>query len=101
MDIAEESLYRVTLRDYPELPERDRTLAELRFCKVLERKLGTPEDIALRAAAGRRVAEDSDGEVSAEDLQLAKEWFKVYDLARQAGFSGLGDSQEAYFDVAS
>ena len=101
MEIAEESIYRVTLRDYPELPIQSRTHAELRFCKALERKLGAPENIVLRAAAGRRVMEDSSGDVSEEDIQLAKEWFKAYDLARQAGFSGLGESQEAYFDVTT
>lgn len=100
-DAATEALYRVSLRDYPELPMKDRISAELRFCKALERKLGTPENIALRAAAGRQVTEDSSGDMSAEDMQLAKEWFKAYDLARQAGFSGLGESQEAYFDVAT
>ena len=100
-DAATEALYRVSLRDYPELPMKDRISAELRFCKALERKLGSPENVALRAAAGRRVTEDSSGDVVADDLLLAKEWFKAYDVARQAGFSGLGESQEAYFDVVS
>jgi hypothetical protein len=99
METANETLYSVHLRDYPELPSRDRENAEQRFNKALLRKLGNAEDIALRADAGRRVSEDSSGDVSAGDLQLAKEWFKAYDVARQAGFNGLGESQEAYFDV--
>lgn len=93
--------YRVSLRDYLELPLKDRMNAELRFCKALERKLGDAETIARIAAAGMRVAEDNSGDVSTEDMQLAGQWFKAYDLARQAGFSGLGESQEAYFEVST
>ena len=50
---------------------------------------------------GRNATMASSGDVAAGDLLLAKEWFKAYDVARQAGFSGLGESQEAYFDVVT
>ena len=41
-----ETTYTVALRDYPELPSKERIAAEARYTRVLERKLGGPEVVA-------------------------------------------------------
>lgn len=96
---AVETVYTVALRDYPELPLRERSAAENRYGRVLERKLGGPEVVAdaLRAVM---LLEESDGsDASAEDLALARQWTRAAQAAREAGYQGLGEVDGAYFEV--
>ena len=57
MDIATDTLYTVALRDFPDLPAKERIAAEVRYCQALERRLGSGTAVAdlLRepAFAGR------------------------------------------------
>ena len=98
MDMTIESTYTVALRDYPELPPKERALAEVRYCKTLEKRLGTPDDVAHVLKAVRRLS-DGDGEADDESQKLMRLWRVATDAARQAAFQGLGDANEAWFDV--
>lgn len=96
---AVDTIFTVALRDYPELPLRERTAAENRYTRVLERKLGGAEVVAdaLRAVM---LLEESDGsEASDEDLAMARQWTRAAQAAREAGYQGLGEVDGAYFEV--
>ena len=42
----QEAAFTVTLCDYPNLPEQERNKAEARYARVLERQLGSAEQVA-------------------------------------------------------
>jgi hypothetical protein len=96
MDTTTEVFYTVALCDFPVLPPTERVAAEVRYCRTLERALGTPEAVARAYGAWCCAAE---GEGTAEDLVLAAGWTKAADAARQAGFRGLSEDEGAYFEV--
>lgn len=100
MQTTMDTSYTVALRDYPELPQTERLAAEARYCKALERRLGPPEDVAHTLRAVEQLA-DGDGmaEPSSEEYKLVAHWRIATDAARQAAMQGLGESNEAWFDV--
>ncbi|MDB5848441.1 MAG: hypothetical protein JWP29_2193 [Rhodoferax sp.] len=95
-----ETLYTVALRDYPELPLKERLAAEVRYCRALERRLGPPVDVAHALRAVEQLSDGGDiTEVSEEERKLVAHWRVATDAARQAAMQGLGESPEAWFDV--
>lgn len=98
MDATIDRTYTVALCDYAELPLKERTAAEMRYAKALERRLGTPDDVAHALKAVTRLSEDG-GESSPEAVQLMRQWRLATDAARLAAFQGLGESHEAWFDL--
>lgn len=96
---AIETTCTVSLRDYPELPSRERMAAEARYLRVLERKLGGPEVVAEALRAVMQFEESDGSEASAEDLALVGQWTKAANAAREAGYQGLGEVDGAYFEV--
>ncbi|MBO9678437.1 MAG: hypothetical protein J7556_09370 [Acidovorax sp.] len=99
MDIAE-PLFTVALRDYPEdLPAKDRSVAEARYAKELERQFGSPGQVAAALDTMHSLEESPPEVVSPSELALLKHWGKASTAARQAGFRDLGDTEAAYFDV--
>jgi len=100
METTLDTLYTVALRDYPELPQKERLAAEMRYCKALERRLGPPEDVVHTLRAVERLAEgDVMAEPSSEEYKLVAHWRIATDAARQAAMQGLGESNEAWFDL--
>ena len=100
METTLETLYTVALRDYPELPLKERLAAEVRYCRALERRLGPPEDVVHALRAVEQLADGgSADEPSAEELKLVAHWRIATDAARQAAMQGLGESPESWFDV--
>jgi len=94
------SAYTVSLRDYPELPPKERLAAEVRYCRALERRLGPPEDVVHALKAVEQLAEgDSTPEPGSEPYRLVAHWRTATDAARQAAMQGLGESHEAWFDL--
>lgn len=89
--------YTVTLVDFPGLPTSVQTTAEDRFRRSLDKSLG--ERIAPCLKAFTNASESSADEISKSERVLAGEWAKAYEIAKTAGFSGLGDADEAYFEV--
>ena len=73
MDAMTEASYAVALQDYPGLPEKERIAAEVRYCRTLEKQLGTPDDVAHLMRAVERAAHD-DVEPSDEARKLATQW---------------------------
>ena len=94
-----ETTYSVALRDYPELPAKERTAAEARYLRVLERKLGGPDVVADALRAVMQLEESDGNDVSAEDLAMCGQWTKAANAAREAGYQGLGEVDGAYFEV--
>ena len=99
METTVESVYTVALCDYPGLPDRERVAAEVRYCKALERRLGSADGVAqtLREVAAQ--ADDETGDTD-EARTLALRWRLANTAARQLGLQGLGDLPSAYFHVA-
>ena len=89
--------FTVSLHDFPGLPSDAKLAAEQRFKHALERELG--DDVMPVFRAFQAAADSSAADLSADDYALANAWPKAYELAKTAGFRGLGDADEAYFEV--
>ena len=90
--------YRITLQDFPELPEDARVKAEEQYRRALEKALGGPDEVVPTYRAWLSVSESGNDQVGKEEAAQAGKWQKASDLARQAGFRALGESTQAYFE---
>ena len=90
--------YRITLHEFPEIPEVTRVKAEEQYRRALEKALGGPDEVIPAYRAWLNVSESGNDQVSQEEVSQATRWQKASDLARQAGFRSLGESAEAYFE---
>nr|WP_181374816.1 hypothetical protein [Polaromonas sp. H6N]AWD72203.1 hypothetical protein pH6NP1_p002 [Polaromonas sp. H6N] len=90
--------YRITLQDFPEIPDDTRAKAEEQYRRALEKALGGPDEVIPVYRAWLNVSESGNDQVSQEEVAQATRWQKASDLARQAGFRSLGESAEAYFE---
>ena len=91
------SAYSVRLADCPHPTGDFVKVAEQRFRRELDRRLG--DDVLPAQRAYLNVTESSEGELTKDDVVLATRWIKAYDAARSAGSRDLGDVGEAYFEV--
>ena len=93
------STYTITLQDAPaDLPDRARQDAEQRFRRTLERALGGPDAVLAAYRAWQTAEDTAEGEMSAEDVALAKQWITAAGRARGDAFQSLGE-MEAWFEV--
>ncbi|CAB5720364.1 Uncharacterised protein [Delftia tsuruhatensis] len=95
----QEAAFTVTLCDYPGLPEHERNKAEARYARVLERQLGSAEQVSevLSLVQG---LEDTPPEEISDDAKLAfHRWMKAARAATEAGMQGLGDGECSFFEV--
>jgi len=90
--------YRITLHEFPEIPDDTRAKAEEQYRRALEKALGGPDEVIPAYRAWLNVSESGNDQVSQEEVAQATRWQKASDLARQAGFRSLGESAEAYFE---
>ena len=90
--------YTITLQDFPEIPEDSRVKAEKQYRRALEKALGGPDEVIPAHRAWLSVSESGSDQVGKEEVAQANHWQKASDLARQAGFRSLGESDEAYFE---
>ena len=90
--------YRITLQDFPEVPDDTRLKAEDQYRRALEKALGGPDEVEPAYRAWLNVSESGNDQVGKEEVAQATKWQKASDLARQAGFRSLGESPEAYFE---
>lgn len=90
--------YRITLQDFPDIPDDTRVKAEDQYRRALEKALGGPDEVIPAYRAWLNVSESGNDQVSQEEVSQATRWQKASDLARQAGFRSLGESPEAYFE---
>ena len=89
--------YTVALRD-SDLGLHDRAKAETRFCKVLEEKLGTPEQI--RDMVRLLQSAEADGRpLTPQEEALAKQWQRAHLSARLAGLQDLAAISDAWFEL--
>lgn len=99
MDTVIDSLYTVFLINFPELPLKERMVAEIRYSAALEKALGSPELVATAYGAWCSASDSSEAEITADQANQAKTWLRAVDRARVAGFQGLGEAEGAYFEV--
>ena len=90
--------YRITLQDFPELPEDARVKAEEQYRRALEKALGGPDEVVPAYRAWLSASENDNDQVGKKEAARASKWQKASDLARQAGFRSLGESTQAYFE---
>ncbi|AVS61777.1 hypothetical protein C8241_08740 [Paracidovorax avenae] len=91
--------YTVALCDFPELPQRERTAAEARYARVLERQLGGPEGVAGSLAAVQCLQDGDEAPEGTDPMATINRWARAAAAARTAGMQGLGESEGAYFEV--
>ena len=91
--------YTVTLQDFPDIPANVREQAERRYAKTLERAMGGVDEIGPALKAWMTAEDSSEGDLSDHEKALAVRWQKAAARAQQEGFNGLGEAQEAYFEV--
>lgn len=99
MDAVIDSLYIVSLIDFPGLPLKERMVAEMRYSTALEKALGSPERVATAYSAWCSASDSNEAEITADEANQAKTWLRAVDRARVAGFQGLGEAEGAYFVV--
>ena len=90
--------YRITLQDFPEIPEDARVKAEEQYRRALEKTLGGPDEVVPTYRAWLSVSESGNDQVGKDDVAQDGKWQKASALARQAGFRALGESMEACFE---
>lgn len=91
--------YTITLQDAPsDITDRAKRDAEERFRRTLERALGGPDEVLAAHRAWQAAEDTAEGEMSAEDIGLAKQWIAAATKARNDGFRDLGET-EAWFEV--
>jgi hypothetical protein len=98
LGILNRMTYRITLQDFPEIPDDASAKAEEQYRRALEKALGGPDEVVPAYRAWLSVSESGTDQVSKEEAAQASQWQKASDLARQAGFRSLGESSEAYFE---
>nr|QJS06377.1 hypothetical protein [Polaromonas sp.] len=63
--------YRITLQDFPEIPDDARAKAEEQYRRALEKALGGPQEVVLAYRAWLSVSESGNDQVSKEDVAQA------------------------------
>jgi hypothetical protein len=93
------SPYVVSLQDCPGISLKDRMAAEVRYCKALERRLGSPDAVAdaLRAVQAIEAARPAD--LSPEQKLAQARWQQANAAARLFGLNDLANVAEGRFDV--
>lgn len=89
--------YTVALVDFPSAPQDVIHAAETRFRAALDKALA--DQVAPTLRAFQSASESSANELSKDEVKLASDWATAYAKAKEAGFRGLGESEEAYFAV--
>ena len=99
MDTVIDSQYIVSLVDFPDLPLKERMVAEMRYGTALEKALGGPEQVVTAYSAWCSASDSNDAESNADRVNQAKTWLRAVVRARAAGFQGLSEAEGAYFEV--
>ena len=99
MDAVIDSQYIISLIDFPDLPLKERMVAEMRYGTALEKALGGPEQVATAYSAWCSVSDGSEAEITADKGNQVRTWLRAVDRARVAGFQGLSEAEGAYFEV--
>ena len=92
-------LFTVTLTDFSDLPPAERSTAETRYTREIERVLGGHESVAQVYRAWLDANEAEASELSTDVAVQAVRWPRAADKAAQAGFRSLGEPGGAYFEV--
>lgn len=89
--------YSVALRE-SELGRNERNKAEARFCRALEERLGTPDEVAgmLRLLQS---AEEEGRSLTPDEEALARRWQRANTAARVTGLQDLAQITGAWFEI--
>lgn len=89
----------VTLKDFPDIDDRNKEQAERKFMQSLEKSFPDPAALLSAFKIFQDASEGGSATLSGPEMQQAQQFHKAFDKARQAGFQHLGGSEEAYFDL--
>lgn len=89
--------YTVTLVDFPAAPQDVIHAAEARFRAALDKALA--DQVATTLRAFQSASESSANELTKDEVKRADDWATAHTKAKEAGLRGLGDADEAYFEV--
>lgn len=92
-------VFSVVLHDFPGLDTDQTHAAESRFMVEASRALGGPDQVLPSYDAFLAANESALADLSREEVHRAAEWARAYERARVAGFWGLGDPADAYFQI--
>ena len=91
--------YAITLQDPPEdITERAQREAEQRFRRTLEKALGGADAVPAAHRAWQTAQDTTEGEMSPEEITLARRWIAATTTARSEGLKEIGEG-EAWFEV--
>lgn len=93
------TVFSVVLYDFPGLDPDQTHAAESRFMVTASRELGGPDQVLPAYDAFLAAHESVEADMSFEEVRRAAEWAQAYEKARAAGFRGLGDPADAYFQI--
>ena len=93
------SPYIAALRGCGDISPRERMAAELRYCKALERRLGSPEAVATALTAAAAIEARNTADLSPEERLTAARWQQANSAARLIGLGDLAGIETAHFDV--
>lgn len=93
------TVFSVVLHDFPGLDPDQTHAAESRFMVAVSRELGGPDQVLPSYDAFLAAHESVEADLSLEEVHRAAEWARAYEKARVAGFRGLGDPADAYFQI--
>lgn len=93
------SPYVVSLQDCPGISLKDRMAAEVRYCKALERRLGSPEAVADALRAVQAIEAGNAANLAPEAKLAQVRWQQANGAARLIGLNDLANATGARFDV--
>ena len=93
------SPYVVSLQDCPGISLKDRMAAEVRYCKALERRLGSPEGVASALSAALAIEAEKPADLSPEQKLAQVRWQQANAAARLLGLNDLANVTGGRFDV--
>jgi hypothetical protein len=91
--------YEVALEGVDDLPAREKSSAEARFMKEIERSFGSAEAMLEVYSAWREACDNDASELNAKTLALALQWPKAFNTAQRAGLKNIGEG-DAHFELS-
>jgi hypothetical protein len=99
MELSMNPHYAVALEGADDLPQREKSSAEARFMKEIERSFGSPEAMLEVYSAWREACDSDASELNAKTSALAVQWPKAFNSAQRAGLKNIGEG-DAHFELS-
>lgn len=91
--------FTVALCDYPNLPDSERSRAESRYARTLERQMGGAPEVASALRTIENLEDAPPEEITEDAKAIYQRWMKAARAAAESGMQGLGGEEGCYFEV--